>query len=313
MNEIPRQPSVLLFLTLAVRACDYRAQRARHIRNLRTRSALSRWLPTWKLDIDYAVHRQRCAPLIFLQTPPSSLCQAAYQTAKIFTRLPVTPSQPRVTGIVMGCILPNGWARNAKSSLARVQICYQPHRYEITCSIGGIPAIAATVIIAAPSDRLSASKMLKNTSPSSVGMSFGAMASHAMGLPPARTQPPHGGIRGTGADVQRKRTDRADCAAAHPRFGILTCFRRHFSPCCLNADTLVQGEPLWLPTWLKKPPNNRPTSTVLPLQPPAKQAWRSLAYRPTLIAEAAYSTVGAVFMTNHGAAPVHIAKSHLST
>lgn len=80
--------------------------------------------------------------------------------------------------------MPSGWARNAKSSSARVQICYQPIAIEIARSIGGIPAItAATVIIAGLVGQIAGYKMLKNTvvMPSSVGMSLGT-ASHAMGI-----------------------------------------------------------------------------------------------------------------------------------
>lgn len=185
MNEILRQPSVLLFLTLAVYAIAIivRTRTGNIFCNpvLVSTIVLIAYLKI--LGIDYAVYHNAAQFIDFWLKPAVVvLAVPLYQNRrKIFNQwLPVIVSQlaGSVTGIVTGMYFAKwlGAEREVVLSLASKSVT-NPIAIEITRSIGGIPAItAATVIIAGY-------KMLKNTvvMPSSVGMSLGT-ASHAMGI-----------------------------------------------------------------------------------------------------------------------------------
>lgn len=192
MNEILRQPSILLFLTLAAYALAIiiRKRTGNILFNpvLISTVALIAYLKI--LNIDYAVYHNAAQFIDFWLKPAVVvLAVPLYQNRrKIFNQwLPVIVSQlaGSVTGIVTGMYFAKwlGARRDVVLSLASKSVT-NPIAIEITRSIGGIPAItAATVIIAGLVGQIAGYKMLKNTvvMPSSVGMSLGT-ASHAMGI-----------------------------------------------------------------------------------------------------------------------------------
>ncbi|HFC8546462.1 TPA: LrgB family protein [Neisseria lactamica] len=192
MNEILKQPSVLLFLTLAVYALAIivRTRTGNILFNpvLISTIVLIAYLKI--LNIDYAVYHNAAQFIDFWLKPAVVvLAVPLYQNRrKIFNQwLPVIVSQlaGSITGIVTGMYFAKwlGAEREVVLSLASKSVT-NPIAIEITRSIGGIPAItAATVIIAGLVGQIAGYKMLKNTvvMPSSVGMSLGT-ASHAMGI-----------------------------------------------------------------------------------------------------------------------------------
>jgi len=192
MNEILRQPSILLFLTLAAYAFAIiiRKRTGNILFNpvLISTVALIAYLKI--LNIDYAVYHNAAQFIDFWLKPAVVvLAVPLYQNRrKIFNQwLPVIVSQlaGSITGIVTGMYFAKwlGAGRDVVLSLASKSVT-NPIAIEITRSIGGIPAItAATVIIAGLVGQIAGYKMLKNTvvMPSSVGMSLGT-ASHAMGI-----------------------------------------------------------------------------------------------------------------------------------
>lgn len=192
MNEILRQPSILLFLTLAVYALAIiiRKRTGNILFNpvLISTIVLIAYLKI--LGIDYAVYHNAAQFIDFWLKPAVVvLAVPLYQNRrKIFNQwLPVIVSQlaGSITGIVTGMYFAKwlGAEREVVLSLASKSVT-NPIAIEITRSIGGIPAItAATVIIAGLIGQIAGYKMLKNTvvMPSSVGMSLGT-ASHAMGI-----------------------------------------------------------------------------------------------------------------------------------
>ncbi|HHS1629891.1 LrgB family protein [Neisseria lactamica] len=192
MNEILKQPSVLLFLTLAVYALAIivRTRTGNILCNpvLISTVALIAYLKI--LNIDYAVYHNAAQFIDFWLKPAVVvLAVPLYQNRrKIFNQwMPVIVSQlaGSITGIVTGMYFAKwlGAEREVVLSLASKSVT-NPIAIEITRSIGGIPAItAATVIIAGLVGQIAGYKMLKNTvvMPSSVGMSLGT-ASHAMGI-----------------------------------------------------------------------------------------------------------------------------------
>ena len=192
MNEILRQPSILLFLTLAAYALAIiiRKRTGNILFNpvLISTIALIAYLKI--LNIDYAVYHNAAQFIDFWLKPAVVvLAVPLYQNRrKIFNQwLPVIVSQlaGSITGIVTGMYFAKwlGAGRDVVLSLASKSVT-NPIAIEITRSIGGIPAItAATVIIAGLAGQIAGYKMLKNTvvMPSSVGMSLGT-ASHAMGI-----------------------------------------------------------------------------------------------------------------------------------
>ena len=192
MNEILRQPSILLFLTLAAYALAIiiRKRTGNILFNpvLISTIALIAYLKI--LNIDYAVYHNAAQFIDFWLKPAVVvLAVPLYQNRrKIFNQwLPVIVSQlaGSITGIVTGMYFAKwlGAGRDVVLSLASKSVT-NPIAIEITRSIGGIPAITtATVIIAGLVGQIAGYKMLKNTvvMPSSVGMSLGT-ASHAMGI-----------------------------------------------------------------------------------------------------------------------------------
>ena len=192
MNEILRQLSILLFLTLAAYALAIiiRKRTGNILFNpvLISTIALIAYLKI--LNIDYAVYHNAAQFIDFWLNPAVVvLAVPLYQNRrKIFNQwLPVIVSQlaGSITGIVTGMYFAKwlGAGRDVVLSLASKSVT-NPIAIEITRSIGGIPAItAATVIIAGLVGQIAGYKMLKNTvvMPSSVGMSLGT-ASHAMGI-----------------------------------------------------------------------------------------------------------------------------------
>ncbi|WP_311398315.1 LrgB family protein [Neisseria cinerea] len=192
MNEILRQPSILLFLTLAAYALAIiiRKRTGNILFNpvLISTVALIAYLKI--LNIDYAVYHNAAQFIDFWLKPAVVvLAVPLYQNRrKIFNQwLPVIVSQlaGSITGIVTGMYFAKwlGAGSDVVLSLASKSVT-NPIAIEITRSIGGIPAItAATVIIAGLVGQIAGYKMLKNTvvMPSSVGMSLGT-ASHAMGI-----------------------------------------------------------------------------------------------------------------------------------
>lgn len=192
MNEILRQPSILLFLTLAAYALAIiiRKRTGNILFNpvLISTVALIAYLKI--LNIDYARYHNAAQFIDFWLKPAVVvLAVPLYQNRrKIFNQwLPVIVSQlaGSVTGIVTGMYFAKwlGAGRDVVLSLASKSVT-NPIAIEITRSIGGIPAItAATVIIAGLVGQIAGYKMLKNTvvMPSSVGMSLGT-ASHAMSI-----------------------------------------------------------------------------------------------------------------------------------
>lgn len=192
MNEILRQPSILLFLTLAAYALAIiiRKRTGNILFNpvLISTVALIAYLKI--LNIDYARYHNAAQFIDFWLKPAVVvLAVPLYQNRrKIFNQwLPVIVSQlaGSITGIVTGMYFAKwlGAGRDVVLSLASKSVT-NPIAIEITRSIGGIPAItAATVIIAGLVGQIAGYKMLKNTvvMPSSVGMSLGT-ASHAMGI-----------------------------------------------------------------------------------------------------------------------------------
>ena len=192
MNEILRQPSILLFLTLAAYALAIiiRKRTGNILFNpvLISTVALIAYLKI--LNIDYAVYHNAAQFIDFWLKPAVVvLAVPLYQNRrKIFNQwLPVIVSQlaGSITGIVTGMYFAKwlGAERDVVLSLASKSVT-NPIAIEITRSIGGIPTItAATVIIAGLVGQIAGYKMLKNTvvMPSSVGMSLGT-ASHAMGI-----------------------------------------------------------------------------------------------------------------------------------
>ena len=192
MNEILRQPSILLFLTLAAYALAIiiRKRTGNILFNpvLISTVALIAYLKI--LNIDYAVYHNAAQFIDFWLKPAVVvLAVPLYQNRrKIFNQwLPVIVSQlaGSITGIVTGMYFAKwlGAGRDVVLSLASKSVT-NPIAIEITRSIGGVPAItAATVIIAGLVGQIAGYKMLKNTvvMPSSVGMSLGT-ASHAMGI-----------------------------------------------------------------------------------------------------------------------------------
>lgn len=159
-----QQPSVLLFLTLAVYALALilRARTGYLLLNPVLISTVTLIAYLKILDIDYAVYHDAAQFIDFWLKPAVvALAVPLYQNRqKIFSQwLPVIVSQ--LAGSVTN-----------------------PIAIEITRTIGGIPAItAATVIVAGLVGQIAGYTVLKNTvgMPSSVGMSLGT-ASHAMGI-----------------------------------------------------------------------------------------------------------------------------------
>ncbi|SUA20779.1 protein LrgB [Neisseria gonorrhoeae] len=157
MSEILRQPSVLLFLTLAVYALAIivRTRTGNIFCNpvLVSTIVLIAYLKI--LGIDYAAYHN-AAQFIDFRLKPAVVVLAVplYQNRrKIFNQwLPVIVSQlaGSVTGIVTGMYFAKwlGAEREVVLPLASKSVT-NPIAIEITRSIGGIPAItAATVIIA---------------------------------------------------------------------------------------------------------------------------------------------------------------------
>ena len=192
MNEILRQPSILLFLTLAAYALAIiiRKRTGNILFNpvLISTVALIAYLKI--LNIDYAVYHNAAQFIDFWLKPAVVvLAVPLYQNRRKISNqwLPVTVSQlaGSITGPLTGMYFAKwlGAGRDVVLSLASKSVT-NPIAIEITRSIGGIPAItAATVIIAGLVGQIAGYKMLKNTvvMPSSVGMSLGT-ASHAMGI-----------------------------------------------------------------------------------------------------------------------------------
>ena len=192
MNEILRQLSILLFLTLAAYALAIiiRKRTGNILFNpvLISTIALIAYLKI--LNIDYAVYHNAAQFIDFWLKPAVVvLAVPLYQNRrKIFNqwlRIIVSQLAGSITGIVTGMYFAKwlGAGRDVVLSLASKSVT-NPIAIEITRSIGGIPAItAATVIIAGLVGQIAGYKMLKNTvvMPSSVGMSLGT-ASHAMGI-----------------------------------------------------------------------------------------------------------------------------------
>jgi len=174
-----QQPSVLLFLTLAVYALALllRARTGYLLLNPVLISTVTLIAYLKILDIDYAVYHDAAQFIDFWLKPAVvALAVPLYQNRqKIFSQwLPVIVSQlaGSVTGIITGMYF-------AKWLGAEREVAI-----EITRTIGGIPAItAATVIVAGLVGQIAGYTVLKNTvvMPSSVGMSLGT-ASHAMGI-----------------------------------------------------------------------------------------------------------------------------------
>ena len=183
-----QQPSVLLFLTLAVYALALilRARTGYLLLNPVLISTVTLIAYLKILDIDYAVYHDAAQFIDFWLKPAVvALAVPLYQNRqKIFSQwLPVIVSQlaGSVTGINFAKWL--GAEREVVLSLAAKSVT-NPIAIEITRTIGGIPAItAATVIVAGLVGQIAGYTVLKNTvgMPSSVGMSLGT-ASHAMGI-----------------------------------------------------------------------------------------------------------------------------------
>ena len=182
-----QQPSVLLFLTLAVYALALilRARTGYLLLNPVLISTVTLIAYLKILDIDYAVYHDAAQFIDFWL----KLAVPLYQNRqKIFSQwLPVIVSQlaGSVTGIITGMYFAKwlGADREVVLSLAAKSVT-NPIAIEITRTIGGIPAItAATVIVAGLVGQIAGYTVLKNTvgMPSSVGMSLGT-ASHAMGI-----------------------------------------------------------------------------------------------------------------------------------
>ena len=187
-----QQPSVLLFLTLAVYALALilRARTGYLLLNPVLISTVTLIAYLKILDIDYAVYHDAAQFIDFWLKPAVvALAVPLYQNRqKIFSQwLPIIVSQlaGSVTGIVTGMYFAKwlGADREVILSLAAKSVT-NPIAIEITRTIGGIPAItAATVIVAGLVGQIAGYTVLKNTvvMPSSVGMSLGT-ASHAMGI-----------------------------------------------------------------------------------------------------------------------------------
>ena len=173
MNEILRQPSILLFLTLAAYALAIiiRKRTGNILFNpvLISTIALIAYLKI--LNIDYAVYHNAAQFIDFWLKPAVVvLAVPLYQNRrKIFNQwLPVIVSQlaGSITGIVTGMYFAKwlGAGRDVVLSLASKSVT-NPIAIEITRSIGGIPAItAATVIIAGLVGQIAGYKMLKTRS-----------------------------------------------------------------------------------------------------------------------------------------------------
>ena len=182
-----QQPSVLLFLTLAVYALALilRARTGYLLLNPVLISTVTLIAYLKILDIDYAVYHDAAQFIDFWLKPAVvALAVPLYQNRQW---LPVIVSQlaGSVTGIITGMYFAKwlGAEREVVLSLAAKSVT-NPIAIEITRTIGGIPAItAATVIVAGLVGQIAGYTVLKNTvgMPSSVGMSLGT-ASHAMGI-----------------------------------------------------------------------------------------------------------------------------------
>lgn len=136
MNEILRQPSILLFLTLAVYALAIivRTRTGNIFCNpvLVSTVVLIAYLKI--LDIDYAVYHNAAQFIDFWLKPAVVvLAVPLYQNRrKIFNQwLPVIVSQlaGSITGIVTGMYFAKWLGGTRSRSLARVQIRNQPHRH----------------------------------------------------------------------------------------------------------------------------------------------------------------------------------------
>lgn len=209
MNEILRQPSVLLFLTLAVYALAIivRTRTGNIFCNpvLVSTIVLIAYLKI--LGIDYAVYHNAAQFIDFWLKPAVVvLAVPLYQNRrKIFNQwLPVIVSQlaGSVTGIVTGMYFAKwlGAEREVVLSLASKSVT-NPIAIEITRSIGGIPAItAATVIIAGPGR--TDCRLQNAEEHGRHALVRGYVARHGFARDGdcrlARTQPPYGGIRGLG-------------------------------------------------------------------------------------------------------------------
>ena len=177
-----QQPSVLLFLTLAVYALALilRARTGYLLLNPVLISTVTLIAYLKILDIDYAVYHDAAQFIDFWLKPAVvALAVPLYQNRqKIFSQwLPVIVSQlaGSVTGIITGMYFAKwlGAEREVVLSLAAKSVT-NPIAIEIT---------AATVIVAGLVGQIAGYTVLKNTvgMPSSVGMSLGT-ASHAMGI-----------------------------------------------------------------------------------------------------------------------------------
>lgn len=262
-----QQPSVLLFLTLAVYALALilRARTGYLLLNPVLISTVTLIAYLKILDIDYAVYHDAAQFIDFWLKPAVvALAVPLYQNRqKIFSQwLPVIVSQlaGSVTGIITGMYFAKwlGAEREVVLSLAAKSVT-NPIAIEITRTIGGIPAItAATVIVAGLVGQIAGYTVLKNTvgMPSSVGMSLTRHGHRRL----TRTQPAHGSIRRAGADPQR-RPDRRHRPDYHPRIRILNTFQT--TP--MNQKGRLKPKPIatpnkgaakWQSTSQKKPQTN---------------------------------------------------------
>ena len=230
-----QQPSVLLFLTLAVYALALilRARTGYLLLNPVLISTVTLIAYLKILDIDYAVYHDAAQFIDFWLKPAVvALAVPLYQNRqKIFSQwLPVIVSQlaGSVTGIITGMYFAKwlGAEREVVLSLAAKSVT-NPIAIEITRTIGGIPAItAATVIVAGLVGQIAGYTVLKkHRRHALVGRH---VARHRLTRHGhrrlTRAQPAHGGIRRAGADTQR-RADRRHRPDYHPRIRILNTFQ----------------------------------------------------------------------------------------
>ena len=157
-----QQPSVLLFLTLAVYALALilRARTGYLLLNPVLISTVTLIAYLKILDIDYAVYHDAAQFIDFWLKPAVvALAVPLYQNRqKIFSQwLPVIVSQlaGSVTGIITGMYFAKwlGAEREVVLSLAAKSVT-NPIAIEITRTIGGIPAITAATVIGKDDDRL---------------------------------------------------------------------------------------------------------------------------------------------------------------
>jgi len=235
MNEILRQPSILLFLTLAAYALAIiiRKRTGNILFNpvLISTVALIAYLKI--LNIDYAVYHNAAQFIDFWLKPAVVvLAVPLYQNRrKIFNQwLPVIVSQlaGSITGIVTGMYFAKwlGAERDVVLSLASKSVT-NPIAIEITRSIGGLPPPSPPPrhIPGPPRPDCRLQNVEKHGRYALVCRN---VARHGFARDGhcrlTRTQPAYGGIRWTGADAQR-RTDRTHRPVNHTRFRILNPFQ----------------------------------------------------------------------------------------